>query len=173
MTTIENWRPVIGFEDFYEVSDHGQVRGIPRTVGAANGKTKQLRTRVLRGYATKSGHRYVDLYQGCERTKVAIHRLVLESFVGPAPDGREGCHRNDDPTDNRVQNLYWGTRSDNLRDAVRNGKHAHSRRDHCTRGHKYTPESTYIRRNGSRACRPCQRAANSAYKARKRAEATA
>lgn len=171
MTTIEHWRPVIGFEDSYEVSDHGHVRSIPRTVGAANGKTKNLKSRPLPGYATKSGHKYVDLYRERKRTKAAVHRLVLEAFVGPAPHGHEGCHRNDDPADNRVQNLYWGTRSDNLRDAVRNGKHAYSRRDHCTRGHKYTPESTYIRTNGSRACRPCQRAANSAYKARKRAEA--
>lgn len=169
--TQEHWRPVVGYEGFYEVSDHGQVRGIPRTVGAANGKTKQLRTRVLQGYATKSGHRYVDLYRGRERTKVAIHRLVLKSFVGPAPEGHEGCHRNDDPADNRLGNLYWGTRTDNLHDAVRNGKHAYASRDHCSRGHKYTPESTYIRRNGSRACRPCQRAKNAAYKARKRSEA--
>ena len=173
MTNVEQWSPIAGFEDSYEVSNHGHVRSLPRTVGAANGKTKNLKSRPLPGYAAKSGHRYVDLYCKGIRTKVAVHRLVLETFVGPCPAGLEGCHRNDDPADNRLENLYWGTRSDNLLDAVRNGRHGYSRRDRCSNGHKYTPESTYVRRNGSRACRPCQRAANSAYKARKRLEATA
>jgi hypothetical protein len=47
--------------------------------------------------------------------------LVLEAFAGPRPDGMDALHRDDNPTNNRFDNLRWGTRSDNLFDAVRNG----------------------------------------------------
>jgi hypothetical protein len=78
--------------------------------------------------------------------------------VGPRPEGLEGCHWNDDPTDNRVDNLRWGTRSANVLDSVRNGTHHMARRTHCPQGHAYTPENTYLYPpDGRRACRECRR----------------
>jgi DNA-binding XRE family transcriptional regulator len=50
-----------------------------------------------------------------------VHRIVLETFVGPAPDGCQACHRNGVRTDNRVENLYWGTAADNSADRHRHG----------------------------------------------------
>ena len=44
-----------------------------------------------------------------------LHRCVLEAFVGPCPTGMEGSHKNDDVTDNRLDNLLWETRSDNCK----------------------------------------------------------
>ena len=45
-----------------------------------------------------------------------VHRLVLELFVGPCPDGMEACHNNGISSDNRVENLRWGTRKENQND---------------------------------------------------------
>lgn len=67
----------------------------------------------------KSGHMRVSF--GREKTEY-LHRVVLEAFVGPCPEGMMSCHRNDDPSDNRLDNLYWGTAEDNSRDAEMNGK---------------------------------------------------
>lgn len=54
-----------------------------------------------------------------------VHILVLEAFVGPRPDGMVGRHRNDDTTNNALTNLCWGTRVENVQDAVRNGRNKH------------------------------------------------
>ena len=54
-----------------------------------------------------------------------MHRLVLEAFSGAVPVGTVGCHRDDDTQNNMLENLYWGTYSENLTDAVRNGKRTH------------------------------------------------
>jgi len=45
-----------------------------------------------------------------------VHRLVLEAFVGPCPDGMEACHLDSDKTNNRVSNLRWDTHLENMRD---------------------------------------------------------
>lgn len=50
-----------------------------------------------------------------------IHRLVLETFVGPCPEGMECCHANDNRNDNRLVNLAWKTPKENGEDCVRNG----------------------------------------------------
>lgn len=50
-----------------------------------------------------------------------VSRLVLMAFVGPCPAGKEACHKNGNPSDNRLSNLYWGTRTDNMADAKRHG----------------------------------------------------
>lgn len=128
---IEYWRStgVTG----YEVSNAGRVRG-PRG--------------ILRPFAGDArGHLKVDL---CGR-RVFVHRLVLDAFVGPCPDGMEGCHNNGNPADNRVENLRWDTRSANVIDI-------RERRTHCPSGHTFTAENTYIEpATGWRRCRQCKR----------------
>jgi|SRR5215469_1284009 len=56
-------------------------------------------------------------------TRRNIHQLVLEAFVGPCPEGLIACHANDDPLDNRLENLRWDTYSANTADAIRNGRY--------------------------------------------------
>lgn len=50
-----------------------------------------------------------------------VHRLVLETFIGPCPDGHEGCHNNGNKYDNRLCNLRWDTHKNNIKDAVKAG----------------------------------------------------
>lgn len=52
-----------------------------------------------------------------------IHQLVLEAFRGMCPHGMEACHWDGNPRNNKLSNLYWGTRSDNVRDSVRHNTH--------------------------------------------------
>jgi hypothetical protein len=74
-------------------------------------------------------HRYlcVDLFLTQERkhSNRRIHRLILEAFVGPCPDGMECCHCNGVPTDNRLENLRWDTHKANGQDAAAHGTMAH------------------------------------------------
>jgi hypothetical protein len=84
------------------------------------------------------GHLYVDLYKGNGRghKRFFVHRLVLEAFVGPCPPGMQCRHFPDsNPVNNWVNNLQWGTQSENevdkkthgtSNDGVRNGMSKHA-----------------------------------------------
>lgn len=64
-----------------------------------------------------------------------VHRLVLEAFVGPCPEGMEALHGNAIRNDNRLCNLRWDTKSENSQDRVRHGHHHLANRDRCAYGH--------------------------------------
>lgn len=55
--------------------------------------------------------------------KVPVQVLVAEAFIGPRPSAWHLClHKDDNPRNNTVENLYWGTKKQNAIDSVRNGK---------------------------------------------------
>lgn len=149
----EQWRAVVGYEGIYEVSDLGRVRSVDRI--DARGRRRRGRSRSL--VRQKSGHLTVSLCKDGVHRQFLVHVLVLSAFVGPCPVGMEGCHWNDDGSDNRLENLRWDTRSANVADSVRNGTHHMARVTHCPEGHEYTPENTYRYPAGNRACRECRR----------------
>lgn len=60
-----------------------------------------------------NGYRRVSLQNGASRRKVLVHRLVLEAFVGPCPEGQECAHLNGNRVDNRIENLRWCGRKEN------------------------------------------------------------
>ena len=134
------WRDVAGYD--YMVSDQGDVYS-------------KLTERILKPYRDPHGYLQVSLTRNGKQSKVRVHVLALEAFVGPRPEGALACHRNDQPADNRLENLYWGTKSHNGVDCVRNGANANRNKTHCKQGHEYTPENTYISKRGGRFCRAC------------------
>lgn len=115
----EVWKPVPGYEGVYEVSNQGRVRSLDRyveCVGPIKGRyLSKKKGRVLRPGPSNYGHLSVVL--GRRQTRM-VHDLVLRAFVGAPPPKHECCHNNGDPTDNRLENLRWGTRSQNNADAV-------------------------------------------------------
>ena len=161
--THEHWRDVVGYEGSYQVSDHGRVRSVARPIATSfkgAPRIKPVRERILKYTLDRAGYPTVSLYSGGKSTRrqAKVHRLVLEAFVGPAPDGTICCHWNDIKADNRLANLRWDTPSANNHDIVRNGNHAAANKTHCKRGHPFTPENTYvIKLTGSRQCRACVR----------------
>ena len=93
------WRDVAGF-DSYEVSSNGDLR---------NKNTGRIIAKNLAG----AGYVKADLWANGQRTQTTVHRLVAEAFLGPA-EGREVNHKNGNKQDNRVSNLEWCSRSDNV-----------------------------------------------------------
>lgn len=150
----EEWRPVVGYEGLYEVSDFGRVRSLERPqLGGRPGRILKP-TRTLAGNARVA----VTLCNRGKRSSRSVHRLVLEAFVGTRPDGMECCHFDDDPTNNNLANLRWDTRCANRQDMLRNNGHWNSRKQVCKYGHPFTPENTYIApKTGARNCKACQR----------------
>ncbi len=153
----EEWRPVVGWEGLYEVSDLGRVRSLDRMVSSGLGRTKLYRGRVLVGkIAPSTGYRVCTLTSGAGRRKYAlIHRLVLEAFVGPCPEGMECCHGDGDRANASLTNLRWDTRSANTIDAVTHQTNLHARKARCPRGHEYTIAHEPGRSRPRRVCRKC------------------
>lgn len=151
---------MVGWEGMYEVSNLGRVKSLARmvTAGGRSGVTRHINlpNRIVSGSTLKTGHILVALSLNGKVHHRYVHRLVLEAFVGPAPQGHECCHYNGNGSDNRLENLRWDTRSANHLDKVRHGHNQFALRTHCPQGHEYTEQNTYRYPNGSRACRACR-----------------
>ena len=99
----ETWRPVVGFEGLYEVSDQGQVRNmsgliLKQLINSPEGQPPRLQVMLSR-----------DGKQYSRRT----HRLVAEAFI-PNPDSKPECdHIDRDALNNAVANLRWVGRAEN------------------------------------------------------------
>lgn len=131
MTSEEIWKPVVGYEDKYEVSNLGRVRSLDHEVWGGRSFYKK-RGRILSQNQTGGQHPRVNL--GRDKTRL-VHQLVMESFVGPAPEGMEVCHNNGQCSDNRAVNLRYDTRSSNRYDCVEHGTHPMATKTHCSNGH--------------------------------------
>ena len=103
-TSRVRFRPI---QPGYFVSDDGSVWSAFRG-----------RWRRLKPHPQSRGHCTVDL--GKRNTRF-VHRLVLEAFVGPCPDGMECRHLDGNPGNNRLENLAWGTPKENAADSIRHG----------------------------------------------------
>lgn len=167
---MECWRSVPGYEGLYEVSDLGRVQSLPRRARRGD-HFLDVPGRLLKLTRKDTGHLVCGLSANGKTRLVYVHRLVLEAFAGPAPDGTEACHRNDIPTDNRLSNLRWDTSSGNKYDASRNGRNWLANKTHCARGHEFTPSNTYRRPSGHRQCRRCGIDATRRWEARTREKA--
>lgn len=109
----ENWRPVPGHQG-YEVSDLGSVRSYRNRQGHPAAAPRLLSPGTVQGY------RQIKLGRS-RQTKV--HILVLETFVGPRPDGMVCRHLDGNPLNNRLSNLRWGTPEENYAGRQLHGTH--------------------------------------------------
>lgn len=110
-TILEEWRPVVGHEGWYEISSLGRARRVRRSAGARVGH-------LLKAHPNRKGYLCVVLYVNGQHFCRRIPRLVAEAFLGPCPAGHEVNHRNGIKADNCAANLEWATKSHNRRHAI-------------------------------------------------------
>lgn len=121
----EVWKDIPGYEGEYQASTFGRIKSLQREAISKNHYTGKpfyhtVPERILKpGQFCKCGHVSVVLRRGTNGKPV--HQLVLKTFVGEAPDGMEVLHINGNPTDNRLENLRYGTRTENILDVYRQG----------------------------------------------------
>jgi hypothetical protein len=167
--TNEEWRPVVGFEGRYEVSNLGRVRSVDTRVSSGQGRTRIAKGRV---FALFLGDRYAkaNLKVDGKQHNSYVHRLVAAAFIGPCPDGMEVCHNNGDPFDNRVDNLRYDTHAANVADRFIHGTVPAPRRnaDECYHGHPYADGSFYVDPSGKKVCLICDAARGARRRAAER-----
>lgn len=122
MDTIE-YRAVTN-DPRYRVGSDGSVWSLCNNKWGLRNEWKQMALISVPSPQCKDYVRFVVTIGQGRGTRVRryVHHLVLEAFVGARPDGHEACHRNGVPTDNRVENLYWGTRVENDADRRTHGR---------------------------------------------------
>jgi hypothetical protein len=121
---MEEWRPVVGWEDHYAVSSRGRVK---RTAPG----TKTYPGKLLNPPTGKNGYPMAQMTDGKRRERQYVHRMVAAAFL-PEPDSttaRYVAHKNGVRTDNRAENLYWATPAENQFDQVKHGT-ARGRTEH-------------------------------------------
>lgn len=135
---VVEYRDVPGFPG-YRVGDDGSVWSCRLYGGAIRGVGSLWRP--IATYTCKSG--YVIVRMSCwpkPKTTRKLHRVILESFVGVCPDGMECRHLNGKKADNRLSNICWGTKAQNVEDNKTNGVRIGARgEDH---GHSAIDEET-------------------------------
>lgn len=136
----EVWKPVPDYEGYFASRD-GRVLS-----------TKRSNPRVLKTPCNGSGYPVVGLRKNGEARYVYLHQVILWTYVGPAPEGFETRHLDGDPLNNGLDNLSYGTKSENCSDQVRHGTHHMSRRTHCPKGHELPRERN---RKTGRDCPTC------------------
>jgi hypothetical protein len=116
----EEWRPVSGYEGYYEVSSTGRVRSLNRVVNGCYGSTQPRESRVLLGTTPRKSHpahgyRIVGLCRNGSVKMASVHRLVAGAFL-PNPEGKPDVnHINGIRHDNRPENLEWCTTQENTK----------------------------------------------------------
>ena len=111
----EIWKDIEGYEGLYQVSNLGRVKSLKRETWGHNKYYKEERILVqnVRNYCNHS-HYGVNLAKDGKYKTHRVHRLVAQAFI-PNPENKpEIDHIDTNPLNNRVDNLRWVTRKENM-----------------------------------------------------------
>jgi hypothetical protein len=112
---MEVWKPVVGFENHYAVSNFGRIKRTAKGKGTFPG-------RIVKKSKHSAGYHALNLSDGTKKNYMLVHRIVCEAFYGPAPTERhEVAHKDGCKTNNRLANLRWATPAENTYDNFING----------------------------------------------------
>ena len=108
----EIWKPVVGYEGLYEVSNQGKVISL--------NYNKTGKVRLLRLKKTRKGYLQVCLHKDGKKNSFQVHRLVWEAFNGPVPEGMQINHISERKDQNNLENLNLMAPKDNCNYGTRN-----------------------------------------------------
>jgi Trp operon repressor len=114
--TVEVWRPVVGWEQRYQVSNCGRVRSLDRLDSAGRPRKGKL----IKPFINEKGCPLVSLWVDAKAYTYKVSQLVAAAFLGPA-NGRMVLHWDDVKEHNHLSNLRYGTSKENHADMIRNG----------------------------------------------------
>lgn len=120
----EMWKPVIGFEAYYEVSSFGRVKSLYRHVIRSNGSDLRLNERILKpGLSGRLNNQYYMVVLNTQELKrtARVHRLMCESFYGINTAKNYVNHKDGNKLNNNLSNLEWCTSGENQAHGYKNG----------------------------------------------------
>lgn len=113
----EIWIPIKGFEEYYHVSNLGNIRALEKTVPYKDGRIRRYKSIILKPRIDGRGYYFVTLYKPSYKIQLRVHRLIAVAFI-PNPENKpEVNHKDGVKTNNEISNLEWSTRSENTQHA--------------------------------------------------------
>ena len=111
---IEIWKDIKGYESFYQVSNLGRVKSLSRSIYDSRGYMVYRKGKIKKPSFDKNGYPQIGLCKNGTVITRKIHRLVAQAFI-PNPENKpEINHKDEDKTNNRVDNLEWVTEKENV-----------------------------------------------------------
>lgn len=155
----EEWKPVAGWEGIYSVSNMGRIKSHARRVERGI-RPMNLKDRIMKPGKERHGHEFVYLQLDKHKERKRIHRLVIETFEGPIPEGMHVCHNDGNPANNKLSNLRVDTASGNAYDKNIHGTDHNRNKTHCPKGHELNFPNLveFNAKRGHRNCLACNRA---------------
>ena len=135
--SVERWVDVEGYEGLYQVSTFGQVRALEKIDGNGN----KRKPKMLKPVSTSDNYKKVRLYKNGSKTWFPVHRLVANAFIPNCFNKPQINHIDENPTNNRVENLEWVTAKENANWGTRTLKQAISA---SMPVEQFTCDGTYI-----------------------------
>jgi hypothetical protein len=111
----ESWKPVVGHEGYYEISDHGRLRSVYReqeVVDRSRIFKMRFNAKMMKFAIDRSGYLRVRLSKSGIKSMHSVHRLVMAAFAGQSP--MDVNHKDGNKQNNRFSNLEYCTESENL-----------------------------------------------------------
>lgn len=119
---MELWRDIQGYEGLYQVSNYGRVRSLERVIMRSNGKSQPIGKKILRFATDKDGYLIASLRKGGIKRMKKVHRLVAEAFIPNPQNLPQVNHKDENKSNNNVDNLEWCTASYNINYGTRKEK---------------------------------------------------
>jgi hypothetical protein len=113
---MEIWKDIVGYENLYQVSNLGNVKSLPKEWISSNGARQKHNGKLLKLCDRGEGYLAVNLYNNGVKKFRMVHQLVAEAFLNHKPNGLKLIvdHINDDPSDNKMENLQIVTQRFNV-----------------------------------------------------------
>lgn len=111
---MEIWKDIPEYEHTYQVSNLGRVRRL-------SGSYKCHKDRILKPGIKNTGYKIVSLWKNNKQRMHRVCKLVLETFIGPCPDGMECRHLDGNSGNDILTNLKYGTKQENINDKFLHG----------------------------------------------------
>ena len=111
----EIWKEIPGWEGFYEASNLGNVRSLPRIIMRPNGRPLTVKGRVLKQATNRNGYKAVVLCRHGIMKTIKVHRLIAAAFIQNPLEHSIVNHKNEVKSDNRADNLEWCTYTYNMK----------------------------------------------------------
>lgn len=153
----ENWKEIPGWEGYYEVSDTGKIRSRDRVIKSVTGQSYVVKGQPMKLHLSDGGYLWTYGSKFGVQKRIWVHRAVLEAFKEKRPNGMVAMHIDNNPLNNRLENLMWGTQKMNICQSVRDGRQANVRKKKCLRGHEFHDWNlvAFALRKGKRSCLAC------------------
>jgi hypothetical protein len=115
----EIWKPIIGYENLFQISNYGNVRNLPKQSIDKSRNRGIIEARLFSSHYDQKGYLRIRLWHGENKTFIThkIHRLVAQHFISNPDQKPMINHKDGNKANNYFENLEWSTNAENIQHA--------------------------------------------------------